>query len=752
VSSTSGVSLQAASGLCLHLHSINHWNIAWREDDWLGPVGLRVEHDESVCEANPGSDGRRAAEMRDVQPTGVRAFSGQDELGPYNGCDITWEPLPLALRTSVRAYTESAVLVFRVEALEPLGGLGTNSFEKPSVAWPTFRPQKRSAGGVAPGTRSYGHQYSEFALPVSGDDTCAGFFLAPHRPPVVLPLMLVAADQRTLLLGPLDHFHEQIITVPRDAESLADGVQCGWHGDLRGVPTGFATELAVWAGPSPRAALEAWTAFLRRRYATQRPSRYADAGVGKLSYWTDNGAVYYYRTEPGADYATTLERVVADARQRRIPVRSLQIDSWFYPHRHLRPVSDEGAPVVPPSGMMTWEPREDLFPDGFADLQRRVGGLPLTFHCRHFSAESPYFILGVRDLRAAPGRARAWQEAMDRAAGEHGLSLQWCMATPADFLQTVTLRHVASIRTSGDYRYMFDNGLNWVWFLHTNALARALGLNPFKDVFLSHGPTSLSSGEPYAEIEALLAALSSGPVAIGDQIGCTNRGLVMHTCREDGVLVKPDVPIAAVDRCFRANSFFEAEPLIGEAYSSHPAGRWLYVATLNAHRGKKTLPARVQLADLGALRPETPVLAYDWRRRTWTRLDPDAGWEVELPFQDFDYRVLCPLLRGNMTVFGDVGKYATVGDRRVQGITETDNGFRFTVRGQAGTVVEVQGYAENGPTAVMAWQPGTERRLSENPDPAPGAEAWSWDAADGRWTLQVYVGRNGYTGVSVAMT
>jgi len=211
--------------------------------------------------------------------------------------------------------------------------------------------------------------------------------------------------------------------------------------------------------------------------------------------------------------------------------------------------------------------------------------------------------LGVRGLREQAGRARAWQEHLDAGAAAHGLHLQWCMATPADFFQTVTMRQLASIRTSGDYRYLFDNGLNWVWFLHTNALARALGLVPFKDVFLSHGATSMSDGEPYAEVEALLASLSAGPVGIGDQLGCTDRDLVMRTCREDGVLVKPDVPIAAVDQCFRANSFFEPSALIGECYSAHPAGRWVYVASFNAHRGKQPLDVRVELAALGESRP-----------------------------------------------------------------------------------------------------------------------------------------------------
>ncbi len=772
---TTDVSLSAARRLALHFDGTSHFRLAWDEPDWLGPIGFMLA---------------AAPALADASPPRLEPFGGSDDLGAYHGFGVAWDGLAVPLRTKVRAYADVPLLVFRLEALDRLGQLTTGSFEQPSVSWPAFQPRERMTGGVPAGTRSYGHQYSEFALPVSGDATCGGFFLAPHRPAVVAPLLFIAPDGRTLLLAPLDQFHEQVIAVPRDGS----GVRCGWHGDLHEVPAGFATEVAIWAGDGPRVLLDAWAQLLCRRHGTQRPSRYADDLLGKLSYWTDNGSVYYYRTEAGCDYTMTLERVVGDLRARDIPARSVQLDSWFYPHQHLRPVSDDGAPLVPPSGMMRWEPRRDLFPDGIGGLRQALG-LPLILHSRHFSNRSPYFerhpawrdgeyahpqdgelydllmaqaaswgaityeqdwmvesFLGVRGLREQPGRARAWQQQLDRAAGEHGLHLQFCMATPADFFETVTLRNVASIRTSGDYRYLFDNGLNWVWFLHTNALARALGLNPFKDVFLSHGQTTFSAGEPYAEVEALLAALSTGPVGIGDQLGCSNRDLIMRTCREDGLLVKPDVPLAAVDRCFRANAFFERAPLIGETYSAHPAGRWTYVTTFNASRIKEPLRCRVELADLGALQPVGPVLAYDWRRRTWSRLERGGGWDLELSFQDWDYRVLCPLLPGDIAVFGDVAKYATVGDRRIAHITSSGDRVCFDVLGAPDTPVDVRGHSARRPATVTAALPGKTRTLSAvNAELSGEDEGWAWDAASGAWVVRVRIGLVGHTQVCISL-
>ena len=790
------LTLRAARDLALVLDDATHWRLAWGEPDWLGPIGFAL-HCDGRWHRSPGvapagnDDPLTSAGTVTATPT---AFTGTDDLGPFQGVELRWAGAELPARTAVRAYAHVPVVVVRLEATTPIGVAGgpaiaTGTFQQPSSVWPFLQPARRAAGGVPANTRSYGHQYAEFAPPVNGTDTCTGYLFAPHRPPVVEPLLLIAPDGRTLLLAPLDGFHEQIIVPPPDASAAAAGVRCGWHGDLAEIPAGFRTELAVWAADRPRAALEAWAALLRRRHATQRRSRYADDLVGRLSYWTDNGAVYYYRTEPGCDYTETLSRAVSDLHERDVPVRSVQVDSFFYPHEILRAVSDAGADIVPPTGMMRWEPREDLFPDGFRDLRRRVGDLPLTFHSRHFSTRSPYFdryaawrdgdyahpcgpelydlligqaatwgaityeqdwmvesFLGVRGLRAAPGRARAWQQAMDRAAEEHGLHVQWCMSTPADFMETVTLRQVASIRTSGDYRYLFDNGLNWAWFLHVNAMARALGLIPFKDVFISHGATPQHGGEPYAEIEALLAALSAGPVGIGDQIGHTVPALVLRTCRDDGVLIKPDVPIAALDRCFHANAFFAPALLVGDTWSEHPAGTWRYVATFNAYKEKETLSDRVAVRELGPSAPSGPVVVYDWRQQSWTRVEADGGWEVRLGFQDWDYRVVCPWLDG-ITVFGDVGKYATAGDKRVAGITRDPEAVAFDVLGAPEQMVEVRGCAEHAPRGVSAWVPGTARPLARDADPA--REGWTWDADSGLWTVRVRVPGIGQTRVSV---
>jgi hypothetical protein len=765
------IRIAAAAGLGFELDTGGAGRVCWMERaaDALGPIGLRVGDGESA-EA-PGA-------------SHAAAFAGSDDLGAFDALALSWLPAPaLPIRTTVRAYRDRSLLVFRLEATEDLRGIATGTFDRPSLAWPWCRPDQRASDALPAGTRAFAHSYTEFALPTQSDPSCARFFLLPFRPAVVAPLWLTTPDASALMLAPLDHFHEQVIAVPRAGAAAADGLRCGWHGDLDEVPAGFATELALWSAGGPREALEQHAHVLRERAGTRRPGRTADALGTKLSYWTDNGAAYWYRSEPGCNgVVETLTAAARSLRAQEIPFDVFQLDSWFYPHAQLRPFDDPDV-SVPPTGLLRWDARPDILPDGIPALRHALGDPPLAAHCRHFASASPYFetheawhdgdrahpkdatlyerllhqaaswgvetfehdwliecFVGVRGLRAAPGRARAWQEGLDRAAAAQGMTLQWCMASPADFFQTVTLDRVTSIRTSGDYKYLIGPGALWTWFLHGNALARALGLWPFKDVFLSRRDGDGSrDGDPHAEVEALLAALSAGPVGIGDRIGRSDRALILRTCRSDGVIVRPDVPVAALDRCWRGHAALEPNPLVGEAHTDHEAGRWTYLVSMHAYRGDGPLSFALALADLGRLAPARPVLAWDWRRRIAQRIEPTHAFDLLLTPLDWDYRVLCPLLPGEIAVVGDPDRYATAGDQRLGAVRATPSGVACDVLGAPRERVRILGWAARKPASATRWDGGDGRTV------AP----LDWDAAGSLWSCTVAVGESGWLRLEV---
>jgi hypothetical protein len=356
--------------------------VGWDEPDWLGPGRLVVPGDPpNLWSAGHGFAIAADWVVATVSPRGAH------------------EP----------------VLVVRLEARAARRGFATGEFAKPAVAW-HFDPARRADGGAPDGMRAFGHQYTEFALPVFSDAAMSRWRLLPIRPAVVLPLGLVAPDGRTVLLAPLTGFHEQMISVPAGKEQAAAGLRAGWHGDIDEVDEGFATELAIIAGHGVRDCFARWARLLRTASGVAAPDRDSDVLGTRVSYWTDNGSAYWYRTEPGLDPASTVVAAVDDLDARGIPVGAVQLDSWWYPHAVLRPF-DTDEWVVPPTGMVRWEPRVDVLPDGIAPLRERLARRPLVAHCRHLSADSPYadeFPLWVDGDRAHPQDARLYERLLDQ--------------------------------------------------------------------------------------------------------------------------------------------------------------------------------------------------------------------------------------------------------------------------------------------------------------------------------------------------
>lgn len=609
-----------------------------------------------------------------------------------------------------------------------------------------------------------GFQATEFGLPVRAADVSLQFKLFSRegfvRPHSILPMFIFDAEKpRVLLLAAVDAFHEQVLAA-RDGQ-----LHWGWSGDLETVPVGFRTTLAVIVHASPRTALQQWGALVCARANSRRSGRFDTPLLSHLSYWTDNGAAYWYRRErngtlpDGIVSAVQHIEAVAD-----VNVGVVELDSWFYPHAITREVRDFGyIHVVPPTGLLRWEPRADVLgEDGIHGLRKRLERRPLILHCRHISAESPYakdgqlgtwwrdgdrahpaspalwrvwmqqaaawgaiavehdwlveVWQGVRALRAIPGRVGAWQTAFAAAAQSEGLSVVWCMATPADMASAAALPNVLVARSCDDYRYADDPSTLWRWHVTISVVLYALGMLPFKDVFMSHangkGVPDVD-GDPHAWFEACLATLSAGPVGVGDRAGRTNAAVIKACARADGAIVKPDAPLQILDRSLRNAG--------GLLWADTRSGEWRYIiaACTGVKRNDdpsftQPLPEALALADEYVEGGEEidrrdssagEVLVYDWRQGAAKVADE---LRVALRIHEWKLWVLCPLFRqegggdGAFTLIGDVKLFATMGDRRFRVLSDitrgrvSREGLRFDVVGHPGEEVDVAYWSEAG--------------------------------------------------------
>lgn len=602
---------------------------------------------------------------------------------------------------------------------EGCSGCATGTFVEPGVMYPDIEVDPRY-------TRVLNFRMAAFAPPV----------LRPVRS--YGPIILYDDDLNALVVSPMDHFFETVMWYEEGR------VRSGVQGEIDEVPAGWTHRFIVVQGKGIQATLERLGDLLLQDRGRSRTDRYADAGLSYLGYWTDNGAYYYYHTEPGLNEEQTLLEVKAEADAIGIPYGHFQIDSWWY-------LKAEGETPFAPGGMLLWEPRPEAFPDGLAAFRKRLG-LPLVAHARWFAPDTPYrqrhdFVDGdglafpsgpgvfeemlgnaaswgietyEQDwyslqwwrtpwLRQAVGRGEAWMRNIHEAAFARGLTQQLCMAEASHLLASLDAPSVTTMRTSVDYKQGISKETFWPQFHTVGMLAWALGVWPFKDNFWS--------SERCGEQEALISALSGGIVGVGDGIGRTVRHIVLRTCRKDGLLLKPDRPATPIDRMFLPH----ARPFITAAWSERPGlGRWTYLAAyhLASEHPERTLEDRLW-AELQT-DPGFPVedmfvfpkrvgdwhvdlredlglagtyLVYDWRRGEVVHAE-EGRFEM-LPFErlyDFAYYVVVPVLDNGLALIGETEKYVTLADRRFEAIVSEKDGVRVTVAGVPGERVTLRAY------------------------------------------------------------
>ena len=153
--------------------------------------------------------------------------------------------------------------------------------------------------------------------------------------------------------------------------------------------------------------------------------------------------------------------------------------------------------------------------------------------------------------------------------------------------------------------------------------------------------------------------------------------------------MKPDEPVAALDRCFSTAWPLGTTPrlLAGEAVTRHAAGTWRYVVVANPSADG---PVRDGLTreELGG------DLAWDWRERRFVTADELR--ELALEPLAWRYFVVPPLLaNGRLAVVGDPRLHATAGDARIAEVEDRGDAVRVTILG-AGETVELVGWAANG--------------------------------------------------------
>ena len=690
--------VRSAAGIAVRLdESSGHYEIASRRPDWrfAGELGTPVDKAE--------------------------AGHGTDRIGTYQEIHFSWRAGG-PVTGSIRVYDQRPVVLFTLTCDQAAG------------KWPAVFPKFTSFPAQL-------HHFSFGERP----------FAPPHFKLETngTPWLLFDDHANAALISPADDF--MLATMAGDGvHEITSTLNPGVH-DL---PAHFSHSTLMAFGPGIHAAWQTWGGALMARQGKVPPASDADTGLRYLGYWTDNGAFYYYNYDPAWGYAGTLEKLVARYREEGIPIRYLQLDSWWYEKTFTGPDGKVGAtknPRLPAGGwnryggLLKYEADPAVLPDGLAGLHQKTG-LGLITHNRWIDSASPYHpnyhISGFAavdpkwwndimsylaaggvfcyeqdwlneiyyhspELQTTPGLGNAFADNMARAAQARGLSLQYCMALPRFFLQGSRYANLTSIRTSDD---RFSPG-RWDRFLYVSQLARAVGIWPWADVFMSSETNNL-----------LISVLSAGMVGTGDPIGQENQENLMRVARPDGVLVKPDESLLPLDSVYVAQANGRKPPMVAWTHSDHDTLRTAYVFAY--HRQPADAEADFAPTELGL---SGKVCVLD--ARSGNAVFQSARKRIELYFKPGGtaYYMITPVGRSGLAFFGDAGKYVSNGRQRIAALEDAKGRLTVTTTFAAGEKsVRLFGYAKTKPkVTARSGSVGTvsfdrkTRRFSVEAMPAP---------------------------------
>ncbi len=493
----------------------------------------------------------------------------------------------------------SNTVVFSAVLERPLSGIHVaDTFEQYAIALPRLTVPE-----------SFRCFLTTYGLGPSGNGGVGGYW----------PEAMVVPNTRALpsqAFSPLVLFDETDALAIAPASQFLTSTLVAEHGDVVRTLHGAVDSLdagsrietvLVWGDDVTTALLGAGDALLARG-GKRRPDPRACAVTSKLGWWNAYGGYYTEPIHPLDE--NTLIRLVESLQEQRIPIEYLGLDLW-YPYKHI-------------GQALHYVPDPVKYPHGVGAISKAYK-LPMVLHLSALSEENEYEADGsdpsfyrevarelkhqgavvawhdwlrtqqhlTPKLRAEPTIADSWFRGMTEAMAAEDIRVLTCMHTMGMALGSTALPNVIAARSSIDYLFAQSEALdtleqlglgdfrNEATPLHRmrrqNLLVGftyyALGLLPFYDLFLTRRHEDVGGASPRAE--AILRALSCGPVGIGDGPGMTDAILVSQLLSSRGDLLQPDRPPYPDARTL-------GEPV--EVYRTEHAvssARWDYVLALN---------------------------------------------------------------------------------------------------------------------------------------------------------------------------
>lgn len=350
----------------------------------------------------------------------------------------------------------------------------------------------------------------------------------------------------------------------------------------------------------------------------------------------------------------------------------------------------------------------------------------------------------VEELTSNATFGLEWLTGMGRGAEVNGWSIQLCMSYPRAILASVVNPSFTQARASNDYQpQSLDKDYYQYRIGDSSLFAESLGLSPAKDNFwtstvpqlVPHYDPISTTRETRVRLESVVATMSNSIVAIGDALGYVVRDIVMLSCNDDGLLLRPDQAATPIDSWFSYKAFDQyqnytpkqtprptiVDPVLHFTFSTlnkdSPFQQLQYFYFLSINNGEHAFKS-IQFNDLlqssgqysksNAL--PSPIQFFAWEFNS--SANPSTMKTVS-PSQDlvlntnsgelnFEYFTLVPVYKwmvdllvtpstSSFPIFlGETGKWISASKQRITSVSfSAENGMKLFVKGAIGEIVSM---------------------------------------------------------------
>ncbi len=556
------------------------------------------------------------------------------------------------------------------------------------------------------------------------------------------PVLFYDDDLNCFVLSPLDGFLNTMISQDKN-----NRISCGIQGEIKELPKNFSQRFILLYSKGINKSLERLGDILLRYHGSKRKSLYANVVTSYLGYWTDNGGYYYYNTEKGMNYEETMMTIKEYFDKNNIPINYYNFDSWWYLKHTNKIFTTLFRPLVRLMGgglygnTLRWEVDPKNFSTDLKTFHREKFQKPISAHSRRWDARSPYvekFEFETYKNHAIPLKKKFWEWLMNHAkesgievyeqdwmknqiaslpilrqnfnaqddwlnnmaisAKENEIDVYYCMQTPGILLYSIKHSNINISRCSGDYNHRWPLTYRFIHSTQTNILFNALGINSHPDVFRSKTMENVKFrpfGEKFPNFNCLYQILNAGVVAPGDKKENLNWPLLKETCRNDGLLLKPDKPLTANDLMFKKHKKY----YICDTYTKINNLTWSYILISNIwpKRVKETF---FTLKELGFEKED--YIIYDYHSGISNRIKFDEFIEVgRLRRYGYKYYIISPITLNGMSLIGCPDKFITCSGKLILEVNATEDSLNFLVENIRDTVVKLLIYSEKRPSSIQ---------------------------------------------------